>query len=57
MNRGGGRYSAPTAECNDALKARLNGALKTLTDDGSLERYALKYFPFVIHNEKWIPVD
>jgi polar amino acid transport system substrate-binding protein len=34
---------------NDALKARLNGALKTLTDDGSLERYALKYFPFAIH--------
>ncbi len=34
---------------NDALKARLNAALKTLTDDGSLERYALKYFPFAIH--------
>jgi len=34
---------------NDELKARLNGALKTLTDDGSLEKYALKYFPFAIH--------
>ncbi len=34
---------------NDALKARLNAALKTLTDDGWLERYALKYFPFAIH--------
>jgi polar amino acid transport system substrate-binding protein len=34
---------------NDELKARLNAALKTLTDDGSLERYALKYFPFAIH--------
>jgi len=34
---------------NDALKARLNTALKTLTDDGSLEKYALKYFPFAIH--------
>jgi polar amino acid transport system substrate-binding protein len=34
---------------NDALKARLNGAIKTLTDDGSLEKYALKYFPFAIH--------
>ncbi len=34
---------------NDALKARLNGALKTLTEDGSLEKYALKYFPFAIH--------
>ncbi len=42
---------------NDDLKARLNGALKTLTEDGSLERYALKYFPFAIHNEKWIPVQ
>ncbi len=42
---------------NDALKARLNGALKTLTEDGSLEKYALKYFPFTIHNEKWIPIQ
>ncbi len=42
---------------NDDLKARLNGALKTLTENGSLEKYALKYFPFTIHNEKWIPVQ
>jgi polar amino acid transport system substrate-binding protein len=42
---------------NDELKGRLNGALKTLTEDGSLETYALKYFPFTIHNEKWIPVE
>jgi polar amino acid transport system substrate-binding protein len=34
---------------NDELKARLNGAIKTLTDNGSLEKYALKYFPFAIH--------
>ena len=34
---------------NDALKARMNGAIKTLTDNGSLEKYALKYFPFAIH--------
>ena len=42
---------------NEALKVRLNGALKTLTEDGSLEKYALKYFPFAIHNEKWVPVQ
>ena len=42
---------------NDELKARLNDALKTLTEDGSLEQYALKYFPFAIHNEKWVPVE
>ena len=42
---------------NDELKGRLNGALKTLTEDGSLEQYALKYFPFAIHNEKWVPVE
>jgi polar amino acid transport system substrate-binding protein len=34
---------------NDDLKARMNGAIKTLTDNGSLEKYALKYFPFAIH--------
>lgn len=34
---------------NDELKARLNKAIKTLTDNGYLESYALKYFPFAIH--------
>ena len=34
---------------NDALKTRLNAALKTLTEAGWLEKYALKYFPFAIH--------
>ena len=34
---------------NDALKARMNKALRTLTDHGYLESYALKYFPFAIH--------
>ncbi len=34
---------------NDELKTRLNAAIRTLTDDGSLERYALQYFPFAIH--------
>ena len=34
---------------NDELKARLNEALKTLTDAGWLEKYALQYFPFAIH--------
>jgi polar amino acid transport system substrate-binding protein len=34
---------------NDELKARLNKAIKTLADNGYLETYALKYFPFAIH--------
>ena len=34
---------------NDELKARLNKAIRTLTDNGYLESYALKYFPFAIH--------
>ncbi len=38
---------------NDDLKARLNAAVLELTRNGSLERYALKYFPFAIHNEGW----
>ena len=28
-------------------------ALKQLIEDGSLETYSLKYFPFAIHPEKW----
>ena len=38
---------------NDELLARLNGAVKQLSTNGSLEKYAHKYFPFAIHNEKW----
>jgi len=34
---------------NDPLKIRINAALETLTNDGSLGKYALKYFPFTIH--------
>ena len=39
---------------NDELLVRLNAALKQLTDNGSLERYALKIFPFAIHPAKWV---
>ncbi|MEO9649237.1 MAG: transporter substrate-binding domain-containing protein [Roseobacter sp.] len=35
------------------LKARLDAAIKTLINDGKLTEYALKYFPFPIHNEEW----
>lgn len=35
------------------LKARLDGAIKQLINNGKLTEYALKYFPFPIHNEKW----
>ena len=38
---------------NDDLKDRLNAAVLELTKNGSLETYALKYFPFAIHNEGW----
>jgi polar amino acid transport system substrate-binding protein len=35
------------------LKARLDGAIKELINTGKLTEYALKYFPFPIHNEEW----
>lgn len=38
---------------NDALKSRLDDAVIQLSKDGSLKKYALKYFPFAIHNEEW----
>ncbi len=38
---------------NDELLSRLDAALKQLIEDGSLETYSLKYFPFAIHPEKW----
>ena len=42
---------------NDKLRTRINTALKQLTEDGSLEEYALKIFPFPIHPAKWISLD
>ena len=42
---------------NDALRERINVALKQLTDDGSLEKYALKIFPFAIHPSKWVELN
>lgn len=35
------------------LKARLDGAIRQLITEGKLTEYALKYFPFPIHNEDW----
>ena len=37
----------------DALKGRLNGALKELINSGELETYALKIFPFKLHKDAW----
>lgn len=42
---------------NEELLARINAALKQLTEDGSLERYALKIFPFAIHPAKWVSLN
>jgi len=42
---------------NEELLGRINVALKQLTDDGSLEKYALKIFPFAIHPEKWVKLN
>lgn len=38
---------------NEELRDSLTEALKTLIRNGSLKEYALKYFPFQIHNDKW----
>jgi polar amino acid transport system substrate-binding protein len=38
---------------NKDLLKRLNGAVVELSKNGSLEKYAHKYFPFAIHNQKW----
>jgi len=38
---------------NEELLAKLDAAVMQLSKNGSLEKYALKYFPFAIHNEKW----
>lgn len=35
------------------LKARVDAAIKKLITEGKLTEYALKIFPFPIHNEEW----
>ena len=42
---------------NEELLERINAALKQLTEDGSLEQYALKIFPFAIHPDKWVELN
>lgn len=37
----------------DELKSKVDAALKKLIKDGKLTEYALKTFPFPIHNEEW----
>ncbi|MEN8210956.1 MAG: transporter substrate-binding domain-containing protein [Thermodesulfobacteriota bacterium] len=39
------------------LKARLDAAIKELIKTGKLKEYALKIFPFPIHNEEWADVE
>jgi len=41
----------------DELKARLNAGLKKLITEGKLTEYALKIFPFAIHNEEWKDIE
>ena len=38
---------------NDALKGRIDEALKGMTEDGSLGEFGLRYFPFTIHPQEW----
>ena len=45
------------AQGREDLLKRINSALKTLIENGSLKKYSLKYFPFAIHNEKWEGVE
>ncbi|HEX9752980.1 MAG TPA: transporter substrate-binding domain-containing protein [Methyloceanibacter sp.] len=38
---------------NEELLGRINEAIGAITDDGSLEVFAKKHFPFTIHPQKW----
>jgi len=37
----------------DELRERLSAAIRDLINNGSLKEYALKIFPFQIHNDEW----
>jgi len=38
---------------NEELRDRISAAIKQLINDGSLETYAHKYFPFKLHKDEW----
>ena len=38
---------------NEALKERIDAALKAMIEDGTLGQFGLRYFPFTIHPEAW----
>ena len=38
---------------NEELRDKISAAIKQLINDGSLEKYALKYFPFKLHKQAW----
>ncbi len=37
----------------EALKGRINEALKAMTEDGTLDEFSLRYFPFPIYPQSW----
>ncbi|MEO0819420.1 MAG: transporter substrate-binding domain-containing protein [Pseudomonadota bacterium] len=37
----------------EELKARIDAALKAMTEDGTLGEFGLRYFPFTIHPKEW----
>ena len=41
----------------EKLLGRINTALKKLIENGALEKYALKIFPFAIHPDEWTGLD
>ena len=42
---------------NEALLAKIDGALAEMIKDGSLDTYSHKYFPFSIYPENWTDVS
>ncbi|MBW1867086.1 MAG: transporter substrate-binding domain-containing protein [Deltaproteobacteria bacterium] len=45
------------AKGREELLGRIDKALATMIKDGTLKKYALRYFPFAIHNENWEAKD
>ena len=42
---------------NDELRDQISDAIRQLIRDGKLEEYALKIFPFPIHNDAWATLE
>jgi polar amino acid transport system substrate-binding protein len=42
---------------NESLKNKIDTSIKSMIEDGTLSEFSLRYFPFTIHPQEYIPIN